>query len=62
MEEEKVKLTERERLIEVVQARLDHQFDLAIEEITSGILASLIVDDILQTTPLRRLKAVNVDA
>jgi hypothetical protein len=44
--------TERERLIEVVQARLDHHFDLAISDITSGILASLIVDDILQTTPI----------
>jgi hypothetical protein len=51
---EKVELTEREQLIEVVQARLDHHFDLGIEDITSGILASLIVDDILQSTPVTR--------
>jgi hypothetical protein len=52
---EKVELTQREQLIEVVQARLDHHFDLAIEDVTTGILASLIVDDILQGIPLRAL-------
>jgi hypothetical protein len=43
---EKVKLTERERLIEVVEARLTHLVEVDTD-VTPRIVASLIADDIL---------------
>lgn len=46
---EKVILTDRERLMEVVYSRLDHVEDVGFEDISMKMLASLITDDILSS-------------
>jgi hypothetical protein len=47
MEEQKVILSDRDRLMEVVFARLDHIEDIGTTDLSPKMIAALITDDIL---------------